>query len=249
MKKIIAIGGGEIGRPGFPIETAKIDKEIIRLSGKKNPRFLFITTASSDAEGYVETVKKYFGKKLGCKIDVLYLIKEKPSWKEIESKILRTDIIYVGGGNTLKMMKIWRKTGVGKILKRAYKKGIVMSGLSAGSICWFKYGHSDSKKFKNKRAPFIKVKGLGFINAFNCPHYHAEKGRKKSLKEMMKKIGGIAIALDNCAAIEVIDNKYKIISSKKTANAYKVYWKGNKFYEEVIKKEKKFKPLKELLSK
>ena len=86
MKKIVAIGGGEIGRPGFPIETTEIDKEIIKLTSKKNPKVLFIPTASSDSESYYKIVKKYFGDKLGCKTDVLYLIKEKITKKEIKRK-------------------------------------------------------------------------------------------------------------------------------------------------------------------
>lgn len=249
MKKIVAIGGGEIGRPGYPIETTPIDKEIIKLTGRKSPKLLFIPTASSDSEGYYNNVKKYFGKKLGCKTDVLYLIKKNPTKKEIRYKILKSDIVYVGGGNTLKMMQIWRKTGVDKILIMAHKAGIVMSGLSAGSICWFKYGNSDSRKFPNSNAKFIKVAGLGLIDALHCPHYNFEEGRKADLKKMMKKTSGVAIALDNCCAIEVINDKYKIISSKKSANAYKVYWKKMKYHKETIKKEMEFKPLNQLLSK
>jgi len=249
MKKIIAIGGGEIGRPGFPVETTKIDKEIIKLSGKKNPRLLFIPTASQDAERYIEMVKKHFGKKLGCKVDILYLIKNKLSRKEIAKKILSSDIVYVGGGNTLRMMNVWRNSGVDKLLKKAYEKGIVLSGLSAGSICWFNYGCSDSRKFKNKKLKFIKVKGLGFINAFNCPHYDTEKTRKKSLKEMMKKIPGVAIALDDCCAFEVVGKNYRVISSKRGRNAYKVFWSKGKFYALPIKQEKKFVPLRGLQNK
>lgn len=249
MKKIIAIGGGEIGRPGYLIETTKIDKEIIGLSGKKSPKLLFIPTASSDSERYYETVKKYFGKKLGCKTDVLYLIKCKYSKKEIENKIFNSDIIYVGGGNTLKMMTIWRKLSIDKILEKAHKKGIVLSGLSAGSICWFKNGSSDSRKFAKSDFNYIKVKGLGLINALHCPHYNIEKNRESDLKKMMKKTPGISIAIDNCCAIEIIDDKYKIISSKKTANAYRVFWKKNKYFKEVIIQEKKLKPLKDLLTK
>lgn len=248
IKKVIAIGGGEIGRPGFPVETTTIDKEIIKLTDKKNPKLLFIPTASSDSEGYCQTVKKYFGKKLGCRVDVLYLIKNKLSKKEIEDKIFKSDIIYVGGGNTLKMMQTWRKLGVDKILIKAHHKGIVMSGVSAGSICWFKNGNSDSKKFANPDAGLIKVSGLGLINALHCPHYDFEAYRKDDLKKMMKKTPGIAIAMDNCCALEVIDDEYRIITSKSTADAYKVYWKANKYYKEVIKKEKKFKPLSQLLS-
>lgn len=248
MKKIIAIGGGEIGRPGYSVETTPIDKEIIRLTGKKRPKFLFIPTASSDSEAYCHIVEKYFGQKIGCKIDFLYLIKNKLSKKEIEDKILKSDIVYVGGGNTLKMMRIWRKTGVDNILIKAYQKGVVMSGLSAGSICWFKYGNSDSRKFANPNANLIKVTGLNLINALHCPHYDFESDRKADLKKMMQKTSGVAIAIDNCCALEIIDDKYKIIASKKTANAYRVYWKGNKYYEEIIKKEKEFKPLQKLLT-
>jgi dipeptidase E len=249
MKKIMAIGGGEIGRPGFSVETTQIDKEIIRLTGKKNPKLLFIPTASTDSESYYETVEKHFGKRLGCKTDVLYLIKNKPSKKEIEAKIFKSDIVYVGGGNTLKMMRIWRKNKVDEILLKAYEKGIIMSGVSAGSICWFKYGNSDSKKFIDPNASLMKVAGLGLINALNCPHYDFEAYRKADLKKMMKKTSGVAIAMDNCCAIEIIDDKYKIITSKKTANAYKVYWKGNEYHEKIIKKEKELKPLNQLLSK
>ncbi len=249
MKKIIAIGGGEIGRPGFPVETTRIDKEIIKLTGKKNPKLLFIPTASADSESYYSTVEKHFGKRLGCKTDVLHLIKDALSRKEIEDKIFKSDIIYVGGGNTLKMMKIWRKSKVDEILLKAYGKGIVLSGISAGSICWFKFGNSDSKKFIDPNASLIKVAGLGLINALNCPHYDFEAYRKVDLKKMMKKTSGVAIALDNCCALEIIDDKYKIITSKKTANAYKAYWKRNKYYEEIIKKEKELKPLNQLLSK
>lgn len=249
MEKIVAMGGGEIGRPGCLIETTKIDKEIINLTGKKNPKLLFIPTASSDSERYYEIVKKYFGKKLGCKTDVLYLIKCKYSKKEIEDIILKSDIIYVGGGNTLKMMTIWRKLGVDKILKKAHKKGVVLSGLSAGSICWFKNGSSDSRKFAGSEFNYIKVKGIGFVNALHCPHYDIEKNRESDLKKMMKKTPGISIALDNCCAIEIVDDGYKIIASKKTANAYRVFWKKNKYFKEVIIQEKKLKPLKDLLTK
>jgi len=247
--KIVAIGGGEIGRPGYPVETTKIDKEIIALTGKKNPRLLFIPTASSDSESYFEIVKKHFGKKLGCRTDVLYLINKKLPKEQIKEKVFNSDIIYVGGGNTAKLMKVWRKTGLNKILKKASERGIVFSGVSAGAICWCRYGISDSKRFKNPNAPLFRVSGLGFINILYCPHYDTEPHRKAGLKDMMKKTYGVAIAIDNCCALEVIDNKYKVISSKKDVNVYRVYWKKGKFHEEVIKQNKDFCPLTEILQK
>jgi dipeptidase E len=249
MGKIVAIGGGEMGRPGYPVETTIIDKEIIRLTGKTNPHLLFLPTASSDSESYYEVVKKHFGDELGCKTDVLYLIKEKLNIYEIESKIIKADVIYVGGGNTQKMIRVWKETGTDIYLKQAYEKGIILSGVSAGAICWFRWGNSDSRKFHNPDADMIRVSGLNLINALYCPHYDAEIKRRASFKKMMIKTPGIALAFDNCCAIEIIDEQYRILSSNSTAHAYKVYWRASNFHEDLITEENLFKPLKELLSK
>ncbi len=231
MKKIVTIGGGEIGSPGCPVETIALDKEIIRLTGKKSPKVLFIPTASSDSVGYYGTIQKHFGKRLGCRTDVLWLIKEKPSRKEIEHKVMTSDIVYVGGGNTLKMIRVWKSCGLDTILKKAWAKGIVLSGLSAGSICWFRAGTSDSRRDNNPDADLIKVSGLGFIPAIHSPHYDVEKDRRPGLKKIMKKTSGIAIAIDNCCAVEFIDDTYRVIASKPGAKAYKVYWKAGKYHE------------------
>ena len=253
MGKILAIGGGHIGETiadkTYPVDILSIDKEIIRLSKKDKPKLLFIPTASSDSKSYSDIIHRHFGSNLGCQVDTLYLIKGKYSLKEIEKRIFSSDIIYVGGGNTLKMMNIWRKYGMDKILLRAYDNGTVISGISAGAICWFRCGNSDSRKFKNQDAKLIKVTGLGMIDALCCPHYDKEEYRKPALKTMMKKTSGIAIAMDNCTALEITEKNYRIIYSKKTANAYKVYWKNNKYHEDKLPKDGKFRPLEELLSK
>ncbi|MDP3027731.1 MAG: Type 1 glutamine amidotransferase-like domain-containing protein [Nanoarchaeota archaeon] len=245
--KIVAIGGGEIGRPGYKIETREIDKEIIKLTGKEHPRALLLPTASGDSPLYWETFNKYYGKDLGCKTDVLYLIKEKPSKEQIEDKIISSDIIYVGGGNTLRMLKAWRRFGVDKILERAAQEGKILSGVSAGAICWFRYGNSDSMRFgpsKNKR--LIKLKGLNFIDLMLCPHYDVEKDRRASLKKMVKKYKMPAIALDNCTALEIIEDKYRIIKSEREANAYMIYIKNSKVIEEKILSKKEFSSLENL---
>jgi len=244
MAKIIAIGGGEVREKS----TLQIDKEIISFSGKKNPKLLFIPTASSDAEGYFLGIKEYFGN-LGCSVDVLYLIREKPTKKEIESKILNADIIYVGGGNTLKMMTLWRKLGVDILLEKALKKNIVLCGLSAGSICWFKYGNSDSRKFTSNNNQLIKVSGLGFIEALHCPHYDVEPHRQEDLKRMMKNNPLVAIAIENDCAIQIENENYKIITSNPKAKAYKIYWKNGEYFKKEIEKNNKFLPMEGLLRK
>lgn len=247
--KIIALGGGEIGRPGFPIETTAIDKEIIALSGKKNPKILFIPTASSDSSGYVSVVHEHFSKRLGCLVDELYLLHKNVNAREIKEKIFGTDIVYVGGGNTLKMMNTWKRLGVGNLLQEAGKKGVILSGVSAGAICWFTYGSSDSRKFTNPAADLIRVHGLGLVQALLCPHYDVEVERKADVKKLMKRTPGVAIALDNCCAIEIIDEMYRIIDSKKTAHAYKIYWKHGVYVEEIIQKKTEYLNISTLLRK
>jgi dipeptidase E len=238
-RTIVAIGGGEIRTRG----TAAIDREIIGLTNKKNPKLLFIPTASSDSERYWKHVQEYFGKFLKCKADVLFLIRERPSREQIRNKILSADIIYVGGGNTLLMMCLWRRLGVDKLLVQAYENGTVLSGISAGSICWFDSGHSDSMSFYNPRKwKYINVKGLGLINGINCPHYNGmTRGvpRRKHFRDMIRKTGGVGIAIENNCAIEFIDGRfYKIVRSKSYARAYRVYKSGGDVVAEQIRPQK-----------
>lgn len=243
-RAIVAIGGGEIRTRG----TAAIDREIIRLSGKKSPRLLFVPTASSDSERYWKHVQEYFGGFLKCKTDVLFLIREKPSKEQIRRKISSADVVYVGGGNTLMMMRVWRRLGVDRLLKAAYEKGTVLSGISAGSICWFDSGHSDSMSFYNPRKwEYINVKGMGLIQGIHCPHYDSKTlgvPRRKHFRDMIRKTGGVGIAIENNCAIEFIDGRfYKVITSKSYARAYKVYKSGGEVVAQQIRQRKELAPV------
>lgn len=251
MRKIIALGGGEIGRPGKKMETRSIDLETIRLTGKSHPKLLFLRTASMDSLGYIETVKHYFWDILGCEVDILCLWGNPLSEAERQEKILSSDIVYVGGGNTLKMMKCWRKYGVDIVLRQAWESGVIMSGLSAGSICWFQSGQSDSRKQSegDKDFGFMKVRGMGFIPWLHCPHYDTEMRRRPELLSRMQKQSWVAIALDECCAIEIIDDTYRILSSKSAAKAYRVYRKWDTVIEEEIKQGEEFRSMKELFNK
>jgi dipeptidase E len=247
-KAIVAIGGGQIRTRG----TAAIDREIIRLSKKRNPKLLFIPTASSDSELYWEHVQEYFGQFLKCKTDVLFLINEPPSKEELRTKILSADIVYVGGGNTLYMMRLWRRLGVDRLLKSAYENGTVLSGISAGSICWFESGHSDSLSFYDPQDwAYINVKGLGLIKGIHCPHYNSmTRGvpRRKHFRDMIQKIGGVGIAIENNCAIEFIDGRfYRVINSRDYARAYRVYKGGGGVIAEQIRKKNNLTPIASLM--
>ena len=231
MGKLVCIGGGEIPRikngKQLPYETKEIDEEIVRLSGKINPKLLFIGTASSNSYEYYLVIKKIF-EDLGCAVSNLDLLKDELDMNVVKENILNTDIIYVGGGNTKFMLDKWRELGVDKLLIEAYNKGIVCSGLSAGSYCWFNLNYD-------------LLNGLGIINAINCVHYEQkEQLARDKFYKVIKETGLDGIALDNCVALELIDGKMKIIKSSKNKNAYRITYKNNEFIEEILEENRKY---------
>jgi dipeptidase E len=248
MRKLIAIGGGDNNPGDFPAKGVfTFDTEIVKLTGRQKPRLLFIPTATKDWEGYIEAVKSYFGQRLGCRVDVLKVVSEKPPGRVIGDKILTADIIYVGGGNTLYLIRKWKELGVDKLLFKAYEQGTVMSGLSAGAICWFRYGTSDSRMLTDPNfKDYIRVSGLGWFNLTLSPHHFKEKKRKPALIKQIEKHGGVGLALDDYAAVEILDNNARIITTTSFATAFKVYKdKGKVVYKELPRNE--FFPLSELI--
>ncbi len=228
MSSIIAIGGGEI-RSG---KTLPIDHEIINTASSAHPQVLFIPTASDDSVDYWNAFKELYSDTLHCASDVLFLSKEK-NRNEIEKKINTADIIYVGGGNTLKMMRRWRFLKVDILLQNAYKKGQVLCGLSAGALCWFQKGYSDSLHFYNDTKPYIQVTGLGFVSGIICPEYDDIK-RKKAFIEHISKHGGQGIGIESYAALKIQDDHISVLSALANTKAYRIYRKANKVIEEII---------------
>ena len=228
--------------------TLAIDREIVRLSGKRAPVCLFIPTASMDDPGYCSRVEQLYKGMLACRFRTLLLYRDRPAAKKIRETVLSSDIIYVGGGNTLRMMKLWRRLGIDAYLDQARRNGTVLCGSSAGALCWFREGNSDSRKFSDENdQTLIKVKGLNFVDALVCPHYDVEKHRQPGLRAMMKKTPGVAIALDNCTAMEIVDNQYRILASAKRKHAYKIYWHRNRYVREALSNDGVFRKLAPLL--
>ncbi len=219
------------------------------MCGKKSPRLLFIPTASEDNSDYVTAIKQLYGNQLGCKVSELLLYKDRPSASEMRQRILNSDIIYVGGGNTLRMMKLWRRLGIDRWLDQARLNGAVLCGLSAGAICWFRQGNSDSRKFQDERnKTLIRVRGLNFVDLLLCPHYDVEKHRQPALKSMMQTTPGIAVALENGSAIQIIDDRYRILTSLKNRKAWLVAWRGQHYLRQSLTADNQFRPLAGLLA-
>ncbi len=223
-KQIIAIGGGGFGRnPG----VGTIEKYILEQSKKETPNICFIPTATGDDESYKVSYYSTLTK-LNCNPSHLDLFKRTPN---LESMIMKNDIIFVGGGNTKSMLAVWRDWGLDIILKRAYESGIVMSGVSAGAICWFDKGITDS--WANK---LNILDCLGFTKGSCCPHYDEEAERKPSLSKFIlnKEINDCYAVEGGCALHIVNDEVYKAVSFKENKNALLVKSENEQIIESIL---------------
>lgn len=213
MKQIFVMGGG-----GFAMEPDNLllDHYLLSLSEKSEPKVCFIATASGDSEGYIERFYNSY-KDLSCTPSHLSLFK--PDTVDLEKFILEQDIIHVGGGNTINLLSLWRTWGLDEILLKALEKGIVLSGMSAGMICWFEQGLTDSKGIALE-----SLDCLGFLEGSACPHFDGEEQRKTVYTKLVNNsIMKSGIALDDGAGALFINGKIKkIVSSRKEAIGYQV---------------------------
>ena len=218
MKQIIAIGGGGFGRV---IKDLKIEKYIKSQSTKPNPKICFIPTATGDDQGYIDNFYKAFNE-LGCETSHINFFKRTI---DLKSHILNQDIIYVGGGNTKSMLAIWKEWGLDLILEEAYQEGIIMSGVSAGAICWFKKGITDS--WADHQAT---IDCLGFVEGICCPHYDEEPERIPYVKDILtnKKIDS-CLAIEGYTALHLIDDKpaYSVSFGDKETDCHHVVYTNN----------------------
>lgn len=247
-KKLVAIGGGENGRllesgQYAPYETETIDKEIVKLAEKEHPNFLFLAHAMDSLdiqESYYQTMKKIYGDKLKCNCMDLKS-NELNDINKVKEKIKWADIIYEGGGDTLFMIKLWKETGFDKVLYNAWNEGKVICGISAGAACWFKSCNSDA--LGNS---FSSVNCLEWFDIHFTPHSN-EFGRLKSTKKQLKENKLVGVLLPNCVALEIVDDKFKLISDNNDLYGIKAFW-NNKYFEKKITISEKLDVLNELIS-
>ena len=227
--KIFAISGGGNGALGHPYELKDFDRYIVHLTGRDTPHLLFISFSQNDianADSYYDTINNNFSA-FGCSCEHL-CDRDLVNIQQVKQKIKKADIIYVGGGNTLRLMQKLRRFGIDKMIVQAGKRGAVLCGVSAGAICWCRCGNSDSRRFTSGSDKLIKVTGLGLVDVLFCPHFDVEPHRQSDIVRMMRTTKGVALALDNLVALEIIDENYQIHKLTKSAQAYKCYWqKGN----------------------
>ena len=184
-KQIIAIGGGGFGRNPKNLD---IESYIIDNARVINPKICFVPTATGEDKSYIVNFYRAFSK-LQCNPSHLEFFARTP---DLHNLILDQDVIFVGGGNTKSMLAVWNEWGLPNLLREAYINGAVLAGVSAGAICWFNKGVTDSW------ANSLKIMVcLGFVDGHCCPHYDEEKERRPAVHKFLK--NG---KLEQCYAIE-----------------------------------------------
>jgi dipeptidase E len=212
-RQIIPIGGGGFYRDADNLE---LEKYIIRQAGGESPRVAFVPTASGEPAHDVSSVYSAF-MKLGCRPSVLTFFKRTP---ELRSFLLNQDMIYVGGGNTKSLLAVWRDWGVTEIFREAWESGIVLTGVSAGAICWFEQGLTDS--FSDGLRP---LNCLGFLPGSCCPHYDGEAQRRPTSHRLLAS-GEISagIAIEDWTGVHFKETQiYRVVTSKRGARAYSMH--------------------------
>ena len=171
MKRIIAIGGGELRER----TTLKIDEYLATLAkeraGENRANALFIPTASHDFMPYYNTFHKIYTGIFNIKTDVALTVFKDVDMEKMKAKFEKADLIYVGGGDTVFMIEHWKKTGLLELLKAAYERGVIIAGLSAGAICWFTDIYTDSEAALGEGDKYAMFEGLGWIEGKISPHY------------------------------------------------------------------------------
>ena len=197
-------------------ENLLLDQYILEQATSSKPKICFLPTASGDADSYIERFYQSF-KLLSCEPSHLSLFK--PSTRDLEGFLLEKDIIYVGGGNTKCMLALWREWGIDSILRKAWDCGVILAGLSAGSICWFEEGTTDSYGDSLEI-----ITGLGLLKGSHSPHYDGEENRRPIYHSLIEKEQLKAgYAADDGAALHFMNGELSnVVSSREFAYAYTV---------------------------
>jgi dipeptidase E len=225
IPQIVALGGG-----GFSMEKdgSMLDDYVLSLTDAKRPRICFLPTASGDADHYVVRFYRRFS--MDCEASHISLFRRDQGGQGVEedlaSHLLSQDVIYVGGGNVVSMLGVWRAHGLDDVLRQGWCGGIVLCGPSAGSLCWFEEALSAF------HGPPRRVRGLGLLPYSNCVHYNAEPARRAEYYSLVNDGMLPGFAVDDGVALHFHNtNLARVVSSRQGGRASHVKRVGQEIAE------------------
>jgi peptidase E len=200
-----------------------LDRYALALTGQVRPRVCYLATASGDDQTYIDG----FYRALGPLVDAYHLTLFRQPDQPPTEMLSRADVVLVGGGSTANMLAVWQVHSIGKLLRAAWERGAVLCGSSAGGLCWFDAGITDSLTFDASLRPLHN--GLGFIAGSYCPHYDIDPGRQQSYQQLVA--DGVlpdGYGIDEFAAAHFIDGElHAVVSAQPNATAHRVERSGS----------------------
>jgi peptidase E len=213
-RTILAMGGG-----GFTMEPANpaLDDFILTLAPVREPKILFLPTASGDPNAQISAFKATFGDRACRPIHLSLFRLEQQPW-DLRELILSQDVVYVGGGSMRNLLAIWREHGIDVLLREAWEQGVVLAGISAGAMCWFQNAIT-----RSAGAP-APTAGLGFLPGSLSVHCDGDPSRLPVLLDAI----GRGVLPDGYAADDGVgllfeeEQLVRVVSSRPAARAYRV---------------------------
>jgi dipeptidase E len=233
--QIVAMGGG-----GFSSESGSslLDDFVLSLVRDRAhglPRVCLVPTASGETATYlVHFYRSFSGRAIASDLTLFgnpSLPRRPARTADIGAFLAEQDVIYVGGGNTVNLLAVWRAHGVDRALADAWRAGTVLCGVSAGMICWFEAGITDS--FGGGVAPLPD--GLGLLPGSACPHYDTEAERRPTYHRVVAEGFPAGYAADDGAALHFVGTRLEgAVSSRRGAGVYRVEMRNGQVVEERV---------------
>ena len=196
------------------------------LTGKERPRLLYIGTAAAEDPSSALRVHDQF--QPYSDVSRLEFFPWPPD--DLRSLVVESNLIFVGGGNTANMLAIWRVHGVDELLREAWERGVVLAGSSAGGICWFEHGVTDS--FGPQLGP---MKCLGFLPGSFCPHWDNEELRRPRYHELLKGGFPAGYAADAGVGLHFVNGELQeVVACEAESKAYRLELRDGEVTEEPI---------------
>jgi len=221
-RQIIAMGGGALPQE---LDNLLLVRYFLAQARRRKPKVAFIGAAHGDSDA--GRLRFYAGfSQFECRPTHLPLFARTP--RDLESFVLEQDAIFVGGGNTKSMLAVWRDWGLDRYLRTAWERGVVLGGGSAGSICWFEHGLTDSIA-----GPLTALPCLGFLPGSNCPHYDSEPLRRPTFRNLVAN-GTLpdGVAADDGVALHYVDGRLaRVVASRPRTRGFSVKRSGRRAVE------------------
>jgi dipeptidase E len=221
-RQIVAFGGG-----GFSMESGNplLDDYVLALTGAERPRVCFLPTASGDADHYIVRFYRAFSA-VRCEASHISLFRREQGPDDLRRHLLSQDLIYVGGGSVISLLGVWRAHGIDRFLREAWEAGVVLCGLSAGSLCWFQEAVTGFHG-----AP-RRLEGLGLLPFSNCVHYEPGSKRRESYHRFLREGMISGYAAEDGAALHFTGQELsRVVSSRPEARGYRLDASGQRVVE------------------